>query len=90
MSDQFAALVIIHDEPILGERVLPKFSRIVEEDTSDQQIAIQLRIQRRDLFRYAHHLRGVLNQSAAPRVMIVARGSCATEPVAPFFQECFA
>ena len=89
MSDQFAALVIIHDEPILRERILPKLSRIVEKGTGNHKIEIQLRIKRRDLFGHSHHLRGVLNQAPAPRVMIVARGGGATEPVAPFVQECF-
>ena len=90
MADQFAEFIVIHNKAGLGELVFPKFAGVVKENSSDQQIKIQLRIKRRDLLRHPHHLCRVFNQPAAMRVMIFARGSGAAEPVPPFFQECFA
>ena len=85
MPDQLATLVVIHDEPVFGQGILPKFSRIVKENPRKQEIEVQVRVERRDLLRDAHHLRGVLDESAAPRVMIITRGGSATESVTPFF-----
>ena len=39
------------------------------------------------MLRDAHHLRGMLDESAAPRVMIITRRGRPPEPITPFFQE---
>ena len=59
----------------------------MEENPRKQQIEVQVRVERRDLLRDAHHLRRVLDQPSAARVMIIARGGSAPEPVAPLLQE---
>ena len=62
----------------------------MKKNASDQKINIQLRIERRDCPRQAHHLRGVLDEAAAPGVMIFASCGRATKSVAPLVDECFA
>src|SRR5438093_9907047 len=72
------------------QRVLPKFSGIVEENSREQQIEVQLGVKRRDPLRHAHHLCSMLDESAPAGVMIFSRGCRATEPVAPFGEKGFA
>jgi hypothetical protein len=57
-------LVERNAETGLRQIIFPKLAAIVKEDSGDEQIQIQLRINGRDLGR-AHHLSGVLDQSAA-------------------------
>src|SRR5262245_55030700 len=45
--------------------IFPKFPGIVEENACGQEVEIEIRIERRDRGRDAHHLRGELNQSAS-------------------------
>src|SRR5882724_4342306 len=85
MAHELAAIIVAHGETGLGQSILPKFSAIMKQDAGKQKIDIQLRIERRDLLRDAHHLRGVLDKATAACVMIIARGGGATKPVAPFF-----
>ena len=73
MPDQFADLVERNAETGFRQVIFPELAAIVKENSSDEQIQIQLRIKRRDLGRDPHHLSGVLDQSAAARVMISAR-----------------
>ena len=87
VPDQFAELIIAHNKARFGELVFPNFTRVMKENTGDQKIEIQLRIKRRDLCRHAHHLRRMLDQSAATRVMIFARGCGATKAIAPLVNE---
>ncbi len=89
MSHQFAQLVIIHYKPVLRQRILPKFAGVVEKNSRDQEIKIQLGVKGRDLLRHPHHLCCVFDQSAAPGVVIITRSGGPPEPVAPFFQEHF-
>ena len=89
MSHQLTELVIIHHEPIFRQRVLPKFSGIVEENSREQQIEVQLGVKRRDPLRHAHHLCSMLDESAPAGVMIFSRGCRAAEPVAPFIKKGF-
>ena len=87
MPHQFAALVVTHDESTFGKRVFPKLAAIVKQNAGEQKIEIELRIERRDRHRDAHHLRGVLDQTTAPRVMIIAGRSRAAETLAEFLQK---
>src|SRR5450755_2317317 len=90
VPDQFAAFVVTHDETVFGKAILPKLAGIMKEDTGNQKIDIQFRIERRNAKRDAHHLRGVLDQTTAPRMMVIARRGRAAKPIAPFFQKSFA
>src|SRR5437016_2357653 len=60
VADQFATLVVLHDESAFGVLVLPKFTGIVKQNSSDEKIDVQLWIKRRDRHCNAHHLGGVL------------------------------
>ncbi len=72
-------------KPVSGKAFSQSFPAIVEENAGQQEIDIQLRIERRDLLRDAHHLGSVLDKAAAARVMIIASSGGAAKPVAPFF-----
>ena len=60
-------------EAVLGIRVFPEFPAIVEKHSGKHQVAVQLRIHAADRFRRAHHLRHMLDQPAAPRVVVFPR-----------------
>src|SRR5438034_11458364 len=84
MAHELAAFIVVHVETILGHLVFPQFSAIVKQNAGQQKIGIQLWIERRDLLCDAHHLGGVLDQSATARMMIIAGSSGATKTLAPF------
>ena len=90
MTHQLAAFVVTHDESVLGQLIFPKLSAVVKQNAGKQKIDIQLWIERRHLICDAHHLRGVFDETAAARVMIIARRSRTPETIAPFAQKCFA
>src|SRR5580765_6064097 len=89
VADQFTKLVVAHNETGFGELVFPKLTRVVKENARDQKIKVQLGIERRDGPGYAHHLRGVLDETPAPSMMIFASCCGATKSVAPFVDERF-
>ena len=62
--------------------ILPQFSTVVEEDTREQEIAVECGIGRADRGCAPHHLGGVLDQTAAARVMISPRGGGPSKPIA--------
>src|SRR5207245_10235382 len=82
-----AAFVISHGETVLRQLVFPKFAGIMEENSCEQEIEVQLRIKRRDLRRNPHHLRSVLDQTTATRMMIVACSSCASKAITQVMQK---
>ncbi len=59
-------------------------------NAGDEKIDIQLPVERRDSQSYPHHLSGMLDQSAASSVVIIARRSCAAKAIAPFVQKSVA
>jgi hypothetical protein len=61
--------------------------RFMTQATGQQKVEIQLGIERRNLGRDPHHLRRVLNQTSATRMMIFPRRGGASETVAEFFYE---
>ena len=87
---QFAQFVITHYESVLRQRVLPKFTGVVEKNSREQQVKVQLRVERCDLLSHAHHLCSMLDQSTAPRMMVIPRSRGAPKPVAPFAKKSFA
>ena len=90
VTKQFAALVERHGEAPFLDAILPHLAAVVEKDTGDQQVAVQDGIGRRDGVRIAHHLRHMLDEPAAPRVMKEPCRSRAAEARAEFFEEGFA
>ena len=84
MADKFAEFVVVHNEAFFRELVFPKLTGVVKKNPGDQQVRIQLRIDRCDLLRYAHHLRGVLDEPATTSMMVFARCRGATKTFAPF------
>src|SRR5437899_12798501 len=83
MAHELAAFIVAHVETIFGHLVFPQFSAIVKQNAGQQKIGVQLWIEWRDLPCDAHHLGGVLDQSATARMMIIAGSSGATKPIAP-------
>src|SRR3982751_6173178 len=81
VTHQLAALVIAHGEPILGELVFPKFPGVMKEDSRGKQVLVQLRIKRRESAAGPHHLRSMLNESTAARVMIIASRGSRAKPI---------
>src|SRR5438874_12511924 len=70
--------------------IFPKLSGIVKQNAGDEQIEIELRIERRDRDRHPHHLGDVLDEAAAARVMIRARARRAPKAFAMLAKERFA
>ena len=62
--------------------VFPELAGVVKKNPGNEQIAVQSGIKLRHLLRDAHHLGGVLDQAAAPGVMIVAGRGGAAEALA--------
>ena len=73
VAEHFPALVEGHGKAIRRQGVFPQFSRIVKEHSGDEQIGVERGVGRRDRQRRAHHLRHVLDQPTAPRMMIAPR-----------------
>ena len=90
MADQFAAFVVAHRETGFRQLIFPKLAGVVKKNSGNEQIEIQLRIQRRDRTREPHHLRGVLNETAPAGMMIIPRRGRAAKTLAPFLQKQFA
>src|SRR5262249_53422041 len=62
----------------------------MEQNSRQKQIEIQLRIQGRDRHSDSHHLSRMLDQAAAPGMMITASRRGPSKPVSPLSEECFA
>ena len=54
----------------------------MEKDAREEQIAVQLGVDRAERGGAAHHLRDMLHQSAAAGVVVLARGGGAPETAA--------
>lgn len=50
--------------------IFPKFAAVMKEDAAEEEVAIELRVDRRDGSGRAHHLSDVFDESASARVVI--------------------
>ena len=67
--------------------IFPKFAGIVKENPGEKKINVQLGIERTEGKGHTHHLRSVLNQSAAAGVVIISRGGSAPKAITKILQE---
>ena len=71
VAEQFAEVVMGLTNPAAGNP-FPRVCRNREREARAHEVPIQPRVGRGERRAGAHHLRGVFEQAAAPRVMVVA------------------
>ena len=77
-------------ETVLGVGVFPEFPAIMEQDACNHQVSVQLRVDAADDGCRAHHLGHVLDQPAAPRMVVFPRRRRPAEAVAHRFEKMVA
>lgn len=84
VAEEFAGFGVGHVEAVGGEAVFPELAAVVEEDSCDDEVAVELGVGGADGGGGAHHLGDVFDETAAAGVMVFAGGSGAAEAFAEF------
>src|SRR6476659_3741053 len=87
MTEQLTSLIEGHGEAVRRQSVLPKLARVVKKHSGGKKIAIERGIRVAEGAGRAQHLRDVLDQTAAPRMMVISRRCGATKAIPIFVEE---
>src|SRR2546421_10973810 len=90
MAHQLAALVVTHRESGLRQMIFPELSSVMKQHAGNEQIEIELWVERRDRHRHPHHLGDVLDEAAAASMMIGTRARRSPEAFPVLAEKRFA
>jgi hypothetical protein len=87
VAEHFAVDAVDLAKSIFRIGIFPKFSAVVEEYASDQEVTVELGVNWAQDGSGAHHLRDVLDEATAAGVMVFFRGGGAPEAVTHLLEE---
>src|ERR1700704_1741016 len=87
MAKQFAAQIARDLKADFRRTHLPHFAAIVNEDTREQEVAVERGINHAQCAGCSHHLRSVAKQAAAKGMVVVPSRGSAAKPRSKFLEE---